>query len=310
MAPCRRKLVRVKKVVEAVKKRISRNPRRSRISPVLVPPQSRQVSGSSCMPRAEISEFVHVVVNGIHFHVIPWNFERLYILPFFKTFFFRWVNLHGAPCTCTTLCVMSVNIYVKLCVTGPLTGNDDLCGRAVDLAVDEGWTGVAAAVSHLHAVYDHWAVRPGVGIAHPEPVLTEERLKQWGVRRLATIRARHQHSTFSTGPNATPGRSLCKKVFRSPIAETALGLPFLIFLWLTEITLYFTDLSSRFTETIASLLFLTTSLFYLISKSIIPTLWYSLEHRNHHLFPQTLLKFRLPFCVDKFPAHSTELSST
>ena len=67
--PCRRKSVRVKKVVEAVKKRISRSSRPSRISPVLVPPPSRQVSGSSCMPRAEISEFVHVVVIGIHFHV-------------------------------------------------------------------------------------------------------------------------------------------------------------------------------------------------------------------------------------------------
>ena len=67
--PCRRKSVRVKKVVEAMKKRISRNPRRSRISPVLVPPPSRQVPGSSCMPRAEISEFVRVVVIGIHFHV-------------------------------------------------------------------------------------------------------------------------------------------------------------------------------------------------------------------------------------------------
>ena len=67
--PCRRKSVRVRKVVEAVKRRIFRNPRRSRISCVLVPPPSRQVSGSSCMPRVEISEFVHVVVIGIHFHV-------------------------------------------------------------------------------------------------------------------------------------------------------------------------------------------------------------------------------------------------
>ena len=67
--PSRRKSVCVKKVVEAVKKRISRNPRQSRLSPVLVPPQSRQVSGSSSRPRAEIPDFVHVVVIGIHFHV-------------------------------------------------------------------------------------------------------------------------------------------------------------------------------------------------------------------------------------------------
>ena len=67
--PCRSKPVRVRKVVEAVKRRISSNPRRWRISPVLVSPPSRQVSASSCMPRAEISEFVHVVVIGIHFHV-------------------------------------------------------------------------------------------------------------------------------------------------------------------------------------------------------------------------------------------------
>ena len=67
--PSRRKSVRVRKVEEAVKTRISRNPRRSRISPVLVPPQSRQVSGSSSRPMAEISEFVHVVVIGIHCHV-------------------------------------------------------------------------------------------------------------------------------------------------------------------------------------------------------------------------------------------------
>ena len=95
--PCRRKSVRVKKVVKAVKKRISRNPRRSRISPVLVPPLSRQVSGSSCMPRAEIYEFVHVVVIGIHFYVYLVIWSR-YVLPFFIETVFRWVNLYGAPC--------------------------------------------------------------------------------------------------------------------------------------------------------------------------------------------------------------------
>ena len=41
----------------------------SDISPVLVPPQSRQVSGWSSRPRAEIFEFVHIVVIGTHFHV-------------------------------------------------------------------------------------------------------------------------------------------------------------------------------------------------------------------------------------------------
>ena len=61
----------MKKVVGAVKKRISGNPRRSRNSPVLDPPQSRQVSGSSSRLRAEISEFVHIVLIGIHFHVYP-----------------------------------------------------------------------------------------------------------------------------------------------------------------------------------------------------------------------------------------------
>ena len=59
----------VKKVVKAAKKRISRNPRRSRISPVLAPPQSRQISGSSSRLRVGISDFVHIVVIGIHFHV-------------------------------------------------------------------------------------------------------------------------------------------------------------------------------------------------------------------------------------------------
>ena len=63
--PCRRKSVCVKKVAEAVKKRISRNPRRSRISPVLVPPQSRQISGLSSRLRAGTSDFVHVVEIGI-----------------------------------------------------------------------------------------------------------------------------------------------------------------------------------------------------------------------------------------------------
>ena len=61
----------MKKVVEAVKKRISGNPRRSRNSPVLDPPQSRQVSGSSSMLRVAISKFVHIVLIGIHFHVYP-----------------------------------------------------------------------------------------------------------------------------------------------------------------------------------------------------------------------------------------------
>ena len=63
--PCRRKSVRVKKAAEAVKKRISGNPRRSRNSPVLDPPQSRQVSGSSSRLWAETSEFVHIVLIGI-----------------------------------------------------------------------------------------------------------------------------------------------------------------------------------------------------------------------------------------------------
>ena len=36
---------------------------------VSVPPQSRQVSGSSSRPREEISEFLRAFVIGIHFHV-------------------------------------------------------------------------------------------------------------------------------------------------------------------------------------------------------------------------------------------------
>ena len=67
--PGRKKSARVKKVAEAMKKRISRNPRRSRLSTVFVSPQSCRVSGSSSMPRAEMSKFVHAVVIGIHFHV-------------------------------------------------------------------------------------------------------------------------------------------------------------------------------------------------------------------------------------------------
>ena len=67
--PCRRKSVRVKKVVGAVKKRISGNPRRSRNSPVLDPPQSRQVPGSSSRLRAEISELMHIVLIGMHLQV-------------------------------------------------------------------------------------------------------------------------------------------------------------------------------------------------------------------------------------------------
>ena len=84
-----------------MKKRISRSPRRSRISPVLVPPPSRQVSGSSCMQRAEISEFVHIVVIGIPtFPCIPWNFDADMSYRFLIKQFFRRVNFYGAPCNC------------------------------------------------------------------------------------------------------------------------------------------------------------------------------------------------------------------
>ena len=89
--PCRRKSVCVKKVVEAVKKGISRNPRRSRISPVLllVPPPSRQVSGSSARPRAEISEFVNVVIIGIHFQNTLKFEVDMFIIHFYIFLFFK-----------------------------------------------------------------------------------------------------------------------------------------------------------------------------------------------------------------------------
>ena len=56
------------------------------------------------MPRAEISEFVHVVVIGIHFHVYLEIFEADMSYRFLigKTIF-RWVNLYGAPCRCQVM---------------------------------------------------------------------------------------------------------------------------------------------------------------------------------------------------------------
>ena len=92
--PCRRKLVRVKRVVEAVKKRISRNPRRSRINPVLVPPSFRLVMYAEdgnirvCACSCDWNTFPRT----------PWNFEAVSYRFLIKQFF-RWVNLYGTPCT-------------------------------------------------------------------------------------------------------------------------------------------------------------------------------------------------------------------
>ena len=49
------------------------------------------------MPRAEISEFVHVVMIEIHFHVSLEILKQI-CLSIKKKQFFRWVDLYGAPC--------------------------------------------------------------------------------------------------------------------------------------------------------------------------------------------------------------------
>ena len=98
--PCRRKSVRVRKVVEAVKRSISRKSptvaHQSHPSPASVPSSFRllmyaedgniRVYACSC--------------DWNTFPRIPWNFEADMSYRFLIKHFFRWVNLYGAPCSC------------------------------------------------------------------------------------------------------------------------------------------------------------------------------------------------------------------